>query len=107
MVGNAAHRGDIVGERNCRECALADNNRVDKFYGNMLGIRTAPAIAKGNELATLVKSAGHIITSPGHRLSVFFEGESGRPPSPECISNRLREGRCPLGPAHSIHAEPT
>jgi hypothetical protein len=41
--------GNIVGERNRQERTLPNHDRMDKFNGNVLGICTTPAIAKGDQ----------------------------------------------------------
>lgn len=43
----AAEHGAIVGECKGRQCAFADNHRVDKLHGNMLGVCGCGAISEG------------------------------------------------------------
>lgn len=75
MVRDMAERRGIVGERNGWEGTLSDNDGVDKLDGNVLGIGTADAIAKGDERAALMKAPRHVMAHACHGFGLVDQGE--------------------------------
>jgi transketolase N-terminal domain/subunit len=57
--GKAAERRIIVGQGICCEGPFANNDRMDKLYGNVLGVSTTGPIAEGNESTALMKASHH------------------------------------------------
>jgi hypothetical protein len=76
---------------------------MDKLYGNVLGVCTAPASAKGNEFPAPVEPLRHVVAGSSQGVSLIHEAQTCCTPSLQCVSRYLRERGRLLSCARTVH----
>jgi hypothetical protein len=94
-VGDAGNRGNIGGQRNCRQRALSGDHRVRELDGDMLRVGARPAIAEDNEFSTLVKSIRHGVAGFRDRSRIAGQRLGGRYPAIEQCGYGVHRGGRP------------
>src|SRR5579875_3891770 len=93
-------RRAVIGQRDGRQGALANNDRVHKLDGNVLSIGRARAIAEGQESSTLVKTTRHSLARRRDRVCLGVkEGFRQRyallkTSSQDCLQLLVMDGAC-------------
>ena len=70
---HAGDGGDVGGQRDRRERALADDHGMDELDGDVLRVRARPAGAERDQLPALVEPHGHGVAGIGHRPGLVGE----------------------------------
>jgi len=76
---------------------------MDKLYGNVLGVCTAPTSAKGDEFAALVEALRHVVAGQSNGLGLIYQGQTRGTSSLQAISRYVRECRHPPVCARTVH----
>jgi len=64
---------------------------MDKLNGNVLGICTTAAIAKGNQFPPLLKPLRHILAGQGNSFGLIHQGKACHPSSLKYVGRYVRE----------------
>ena len=75
-IRDAAEGGHVPGEGHGGQGALAHDDRVNEFDGDVLGIRAPSAVAKRDQLAAFAEPGRHGGAGTSYRIGALHEGQA-------------------------------